>query len=258
MKPLRIGIVGFGRAGKTAALEVLKDSELQLAWVARRTWPKGDIKVQLEGEHVPALTPELLAELKLAGAHRTDLVIDFAGSDAIQNYAHLAKKGVRMVSAVSHYESQDIELLKNVARRTAVLHSPNITIGVNLILAIARVLRKVIPNADIQILEEHFANKRGRSGTAELIADVLGLDHDETIRSIRAGGIIGKHELIFGLQNQTIRLIHESINRAAFAKGALLAGKWLMDADPGLYSMEKLVFSRMHKGFIAEAEKDSA
>jgi 4-hydroxy-tetrahydrodipicolinate reductase len=258
MARLRIGIVGYGRAGKTAALEVVKDPELRLVWVARRRWRNGERHVCLEGADYPALEAESLANPALMAAHRPDLVIDLAGSDAIRHYAHLAGRRTRIVSAVSHYESEDALLLKAAARRTAVLHSPNITLGVNLILVVARVLRRLIPHADVQILEEHFADKQGRSGTAERIADILGLDPDATIRSIRAGGIVGKHELIFGMQNQTVRLVHESISRAAFARGALLAGKWLMDADDGLYTMEKLVFARMRKGFLAEAEEEAA
>lgn len=258
MARLRIGIIGYGRAGRIAAQEVIKDPELRLAWIARREWSGGARHVHVDGADYPALDSEALAKPALMSAHRVDLVVDLAGSDAIRHYAHLAGRGVRIVSAVSHYESEDALLLKAAARRTAVLHSPNITLGVNLILAVARVLRRLIPHADVQILEEHFSEKRGRSGTAERIADLLGLDPDETIRSIRAGGIVGKHELIFGMPNQTVRLVHESINRAAFARGALLAGKWLMEAEPGLYTMEKLVFARMRKGFLAEAEEEGA
>jgi len=265
MKTIKVGIVGYGRAGKTAALEVIKDPELRLLWVARRHWPSGSAigkagsrLVHIDGRDFPALDASDLADRRMLRHLRPDLVIDLAGSDAISEYAHLAEKGVRLVSAVSHYEPEDFEVLRRASRLTAVLHSPNITLGVNLILVVARMLRRLIPHADIQILEEHFAEKHGRSGTAERIAKMLGLDPDDTIRSIRAGGIVGRHELIFGLPNQTVRLVHESINRAAFARGALLAGKWLMDAEPGLYTMEKLVFGRMHKGFLAEAEEEGA
>lgn len=265
MGTIKVGIVGFGRAGRTAALAVLKDPELRLAWVARRRWRQGtcagqgpERMVHLEGGDFPALDAAALADPARMRHHRPDLVVDLAGSGAVREYAHLAAKGVRLVSAVSHYDEPDLAVLRRAARLTPVLHSPNITLGVNLILVVARVLRRLIPHADIQILEEHFAEKQGRSGTAERIAAMLGLDPDETIRSIRAGGIVGKHELIFGLQNQTVRLVHESISRAAFARGALLAGKWLMDAEPGFYTMEKLVFGRMRKGFLAEAEEEGA
>jgi dihydrodipicolinate reductase len=53
-------------------------------------------------------------------------------------------------------------------------------------------------------------------------------------------------------------MVHETINRRAFARGALLAGKWLMNAEPGLYSMEKLVFKRIREGLNEDAEEASA
>lgn len=266
MRPLKVGIVGYGRAGKTAALEVIKDPELRLAWIARRHWRSGpDLTVQngrrtlhVEGRDVPVFETQELRDRAFMRQHRVDLIVDLAGSEAIRSYAHLAGYGTRFVSAVSHYEPADLATLKAAARTTAVLHSPNITLGINLLLVVARMLRKLIPQADVQILEEHFAAKDGRSGTAERLASILGLEPDLSIRSIRAGGIIGKHELIFGLPNQTIRLVHESINRAAFARGALLAGKWLREAEPDFYTMEKLVMRRVRSGFLEDLEEEGA
>lgn len=266
MRPLKVGIVGYGRAGKTGALEVIKDPELRLAWIARRHWrSEPDLTVQngrrtlhVEGRDVPVFETQELRDRAFMRQHRVDLIVDLAGSEAIRSYAHLAAYGTRFVSAVSHYEPADLATLQAAAGTTAVLHSPNITLGINLLLVVARMLRKLIPQADVQILEEHFAAKDGRSGTAERLASILGLEPDLAIRSIRAGGIIGKHELIFGLPNQTIRLVHESINRAAFARGALLAGKWLRDAEPDFYTMEKLVMRRVRSGFLADQEEEGA
>ncbi|NCC69675.1 MAG: dihydrodipicolinate reductase, partial [Clostridia bacterium] len=59
------------------------------------------------------------------------------------------------------------------------------------------------------------------------------------INSIRVGGIIGKHEVIFGLPNQTIRITHESLSKAAFGQGAIYAAKWIMSKGPGIYTMEE-------------------
>ena len=62
------------------------------------------------------------------------------------------------------------------------------------------------------------------------------------------GGIVGKHEVVFGLQNQTIRIIHESLNRGAFGEGAIYASKWIVGQDRGMFSMEQalsLTFANM-------------
>ncbi|MNY50372.1 4-hydroxy-tetrahydrodipicolinate reductase [compost metagenome] len=73
------------------------------------------------------------------------------------------------------------------------------------------------------------------------MAKQLDIDPTEHVNSIRVGGIVGKHEVIFGLPHQTIRIVHESISRAAFGTGAIFAAKWLQDKENGLYSMENVL-----------------
>ena len=90
-------------------------------------------------------------------------------------------------------------------------------------------------------MKEHFREKRGASGTALKIAEMLGLDKQTHVNSIRVGGIVGKHEVVFGLRNQTIRLTHEIISRAAFGAGALYAARSLQGAKSGFYTMEEIM-----------------
>ena len=61
------------------------------------------------------------------------------------------------------------------------------------------------------------------------------------------GGIVGKHEIVFGFPNQTVRLIHESISRKAFGQGDIFAAKWLVNIPNGLYSMENIVTDMMRE-----------
>jgi 4-hydroxy-tetrahydrodipicolinate reductase len=58
---------------------------------------------------------------------------------------------------------------------------------------------------------------------------------------------VGKHEIIFGLPNQTIRLIHESFNRAAFGQGAIFAANWLIQKKKGLFTMENIIIDMFQK-----------
>ena len=108
----------------------------------------------------------------------------------------------------------------------------------------SKMLKEVIPHADIEVVEEHFRAKKDISGTALKLARQLELDPESHVNSIRVGGIVGKHEVIFGLPHQTIRLVHESISRSAFGTGAIFAGKWVVQKDPGLYSMEDALQER--------------
>ena len=144
------------------------------------------------------------------------------------------------MSAVSHYDEPGAAALGAMSEKTAVLWSPNITIGINFIMVAAKIFRGLVPDADVQIVEEHFAAKKGVSGTATRMAKELHVSESECVLSVRAGGIVGKHEIIFGMPNQTIRLVHESISRAVFGRSALLAAKWLRDRPAGFYSMEDI------------------
>ena len=104
----------------------------------------------------------------------------------------------------------------------------------------AKVLKQIAPYTDIEIVEEHFKVKSGVSGTAIRIADELHIEHED-IKSVRAGGIIGTHEILFGFPFQTVRLKHESISREAFGNGALFAVEHLLQQPVGFYRMEDLM-----------------
>lgn len=58
---------------------------------------------------------------------------------------------------------------------------------------------------------------------------------------------MGRHEIIFGMPNQIIRLSHESINRAAFGQGAIFAVKYLLQQVPGTYTMETIIAEMFRK-----------
>ena len=110
-----------------------------------------------------------------------------------------------------------------------------------MLLVAAQILQKIVPHADIEIVEEHFKGKKEISGTAQKIANLLSLNVEKHLNSIRVGGIVGRHEIIFGMPNQTIRLFHESISRAAFGQGAIFAVKSLLGQPPGMYTMETII-----------------
>jgi 4-hydroxy-tetrahydrodipicolinate reductase len=108
------------------------------------------------------------------------------------------------------------------------------------LLLAAKILKTIAPYTDIELIEEHFKDKKEVSGTALKISQTLGIS-ETNVKSIRAGGIIGRHELIFGFPYQTVRLIHESIAREAFGNGALFAAKNILHKKTGLYCMEDLL-----------------
>lgn len=249
MEKIKVGFFGFGKTGKVVVNEFLGNSLFVLSWVVRR----GN-----EDHHKYAsrmLGHEFDAGKIFSGEdiddtffleNPVDIIVDFSDSKGVHLYEKAAKIGIPIISAISKYEQEDLELLESFAESTAVLYSPNITLGINVLMVAAQILQKITPHADIEVVEEHFKGKTEISGTAQKIAKVLNLEA-EHINSIRVGGIVGHHEIIFGLPNQIIRLSHQSINRAAFGQGAIFAVNFLVGKPPGSYTMETIIAEMFRK-----------
>ena len=243
---MKVGIVGFGRAGRSVASVFLQSPDTILEWVVRRS-SKLEHRSVPEFLGIPAENPGLIysrdeftAE-ELLEQHPVDVIVDFSSEEGIEYYGEAAaKRDIAIVSAVSNYSRAKVAYLKKLSRRTAVLWSPNITIGINFLILASKVLKKIAPYTDIEIVEEHFKAKADVSGTAKRIADSLGIRHSR-IKKIRAGGIIGTHEVLFGFPFQTVRLKHESISREAFGNGALFAATNLYGHKRGFHTMEDLL-----------------
>jgi 4-hydroxy-tetrahydrodipicolinate reductase len=243
---IRVGQMGFGRAGRSVASVLLESKATRLEWVLRRS-------TALESRSVPEILgvtsdePGLIhssgtvSAAELLDRSPVDAIVDFSSESGIRYYGEeAARRGVTIVTAVSHYADETMEYLKRLARSTRVLCSPNITLGVNFLIIAARILRNIDPSADVEIVEEHFRSKLEISGTARKIAETLGVP-DERIKSLRAGGIVGVHEVLFGFPYQTVRLKHESISREAFGNGALFALEHVHAMPNGFYLMEDLL-----------------
>lgn len=244
---INIGLIGFGRTGHLVAKEIIKDKTLNLKWVCRNHRHKQDqfasIALGYKTEFAPFIISKDITK-KFLTQNSIDVLIDFSSKTAIQYYKKFSCRGVKIVSAISKYSTKDIKLLHKLSKDTSILHSPNITLGINWLIFSSKILYKLIPEADIKIIEQHFKEKKEISGSALRIAEQLNLKSSEIIKSIRIGSLIGKHEVIFGLKNQTITLIHESTNRSAFGSGAIFALKWLNDKKSGLYSIDEAYFEK--------------
>lgn len=243
---MRVGLVGFGKTGKSVASVLLESKKVQLQWVLRRS------RV-LEHRSVPEFLgiesqePGLIHSIgefpaaELLDRYPVDVIVDFSSDNGVAYYGEEAmRRGITIVSAVSKYSEESLARIRHLSEGTRVLHSPNITLGVNFLIVAAKILRQIAPWTDIEIIEEHFRSKPEVSGTARIIAENLDLP-DEAIKTVRAGGIIGVHEILFGFPYQTVRLKHESIAREAFGTGILFALDNLPDIRSGLITMEDLL-----------------
>ncbi|MEX1167208.1 MAG: dihydrodipicolinate reductase C-terminal domain-containing protein [Hydrogenophaga sp.] len=243
---MKVGLIGFGKTGRAVASVLLDSKNTSLQWVVRQS-------SVLEHRSVPEYlgitsdepgliyTKDEFTMSELLSKHPVDIIIDFSSESGLDYYGdEAAKRGITIISAVSQYSENQLDKLQMLALKTQVMHSPNITLGVNFLIIAAKILKNIAPYTDIEIIEEHFKKKPEISGTAKVIAQKLGVP-DENIKVIRAGGIIGVHEILFGFPYQTVRLKHESISREAFGNGILFAIQALENKPNGFYSMENLL-----------------
>jgi len=243
---MKIALFGYGKTGSKVAEVLAEDESVSLACIVTRSGtselaPPLNQFAGSEANLVPIFSRNKVLTKNWLKRNEIDLVIDFSGSDAIVEYGQtIANQGVKLVSCVSAYGDVEQQELSRISKKIAVLWSPNITLGINFLLMAAKAIKVAMPGADINVTEEHFREKAELSGTAVRIAKELGTD-TEAINMIRAGGILGVHEVLFGYDNEVLRLRHESINRKAFGTGALFAAKALMNKRKGLYKMEDVL-----------------
>ncbi len=240
--PIRVGLLGYGRAGQAVATVLMSDPALDLRWVLRRhvaattTLPGSDIPVC-------ACPPEAFEAWLVA--HPVDVLIDFSDAAALPLYADAVRRvRVAVVSAVSSYPQETLAQAQVLGEYVPVMCSPNITLGINFLMLAAKLLRHIAPQADVEVVEQHFRDKPEVSGTARKLAQALNVDASH-ITALRLGGIVGHHEVIFGFPHQTVRLVHDSIRREAFGTGAAFAVKELVRCSPGFYSFESLLLRQV-------------
>ncbi len=248
--PFKVGLFGFGRTGSLVAKEIAADDSLSLSWVCRQSIPEKQFyashSLGFDESFAPFVSIKDL-NLDFIKNNPVDFIIDFSAASTCKIFHLFAQCGVKIVTAIASYTKEDLESIVRTSLKTPILASPNITLGINWLLIASGILKKIIPQADIEIVEEHFRDKIGASGTALKIAEHLNVDSRKHVNSIRVGGIVGRHEVIFGLPHQTIRLTHESISRSAFGTGAIAGAKWLMGKENGFYRMEHLVHEKFVK-----------
>ena len=190
-----------------------------------------------------------------------DCIIDFSHHTATEALLSFAKaKNIPVVIATTGHTDEEKECIVNAAKQIPVFHSANMSLGIALLVELAKTTAKAFPDADIEIIEKHHNRKLDApSGTALLLANAIkgvrksakfifgrsGQAKREVeeigIHAIRMGNIIGEHEVIVGTDTQTITLKHEAHSRALFAEGALAAADYLCGKGAGLYDMERMI-----------------
>lgn len=246
---IRVGLMGYGQAGQAVAAVLRDDPRFALTWVLRRAG--GDAPACVPGSDIPVLALDSTTFDDCIAERPVDALVDFSRPEALRQYGEAVRReGLTLVSAISAYDDAALAYARDLGKDTRVLCSPNVTVGINFLILAARLLRGIAPMADIEIVEQHFRDKPEVSGTARRIAETLSLE-DERITSLRLGGIVGHHEVIFGFPYQTVRLVHDSIRREAFGTGVAFALHELVQLAPGFYSFDDLLMNKVRAQLLS-------
>lgn len=190
-----------------------------------------------------------------------DMIIDFSHHSATNDICDYAvKRNLPIIISTTGQTEEETEKILQTSKSVPVFKSGNMALGVALVGCLAKIAAKAFPEADIEIVEKHHNKKLDvPSGTALLLADAIKSVRPQStynigrhengkrskeeigIHSIRMGGEVGTHEIIFATDSQVITITHKSENRALFADGALSAANFLIDQKPGLYNMDNIL-----------------
>ena len=196
-----------------------------------------------------------------------DVVIDFSVAAAIDRLiAFCDRRSLPVVLCTTGLSDEQLDRVKELSGRVAVLRSGNMSLGVNTILSLVQKAAGVFAPAgfDMEIVEKHHNRKLDApSGTAIMLADAAnegaggGYEYvyDRSARrqkrpekeigisAVRGGNIVGVHEVLFAGTDETVTITHQATSRAVFANGAIAAAKFLTDKPAGMYDMMDVIAS---------------
>jgi 4-hydroxy-tetrahydrodipicolinate reductase len=195
-----------------------------------------------------------------------DAIVDFTVPKASVEFARLAaKSGTAHIIGTTGFDAAAEAAIADAASKTAIVKAGNMSLGVNLLVALTRQVAAALGNDfDIEILEMHHRMKvDAPSGTALMLGEAAADGRDiplgeHSVRTrdghtgprrtgdigfatLRGGSVVGEHTVIFAGEGERIELTHRATDRSIFARGAVKAAIWTKDRVPGLYDMSDVL-----------------
>lgn len=196
-----------------------------------------------------------------------DVVIEFSTPDAsLRHLREVVNADKAIVLATTGFSSDELSEVKKLASKVKCVMAPNMSLGVNVMIQALELIAKSLgDDYDIEVIEAHHNHKADSpSGTAlrlaETVAAALGRDLDDVgvygrhgivgarpkkqigIHAIRGGDIAGDHTVMFATEGEQLSVVHRAHSPEAFAKGAIRAARWVVDAPRGLHDVSEVLF----------------
>lgn len=192
-----------------------------------------------------------------------DVIIDFSHPANFENILNFAKaKSLPIIMCTTGLTDEQKAQLKATSEEIPVFFSANMSLGINLLIRLAKMATKVLEkDFDIEIVEKHHNKKLDApSGTALAIADAIAGEmcndakyvyerqsvrkqrekSEIGIHAIRGGTIVGDHDVLFAGPDEVITLSHAAASREVFAQGAVKAAIFMTGKPKGFYCMDDL------------------
>ncbi len=263
---MKIGIVGCGgRMGQMLVREVLDTEGMALAGGTEQ--PGADGVGRDLGEMVGRGNLGLVVGCDASDLFATaDAVIDFTTPAATTLHAELAAEHrCVLVAGTTGLAVEQEQVLRQAATRTSIVWSANMSVGVNVLMALVEQVAKTLADDyDIEIVEMHHRHKvDAPSGTALALGRAAAAgrgvrlaDVKQAVRdghtgprrageigfaTLRGGDVVGDHDVMFAAEGERLILGHKASSRQVFAKGAVRAARWGHGRPPGLYSMRDVL-----------------
>ena len=198
---------------------------------------------------------------------KADVVVEFtAPSASIEHLRNVVDAGKTMVLATTGFTEAELAEVRELAQNTPCVMAPNMSVGVNVMLQAIQLVAKALgDDYDVEVIEAHHNQKADSpSGTALRIAEVLAEALDRNlaevgvygrhgivgarpekeigIHAIRGGDISGDHTVLYAGAGERIEITHRAHTREAFAKGAIRAARWVVNAPKGLHDISEVLF----------------
>ena len=262
MSIMKLGIMGAaGRMGRTLAGVI---HGMDGCTIAGAIEPPGSLAI---GQDIGLLAGlgkvgVVITDDPLEMVAKVDGILDFTIPKASTEFAGLAANAriVHVIGTTGHSEAE-MAAIKAAARHATIIKAGNMSLGVNLLVALTRKVAQALDaDFDIEVVEMHHKHKiDAPSGTALMLGQAaadgrkVALDQagvrvrdgitgerrrgDIGFASLRGGNVVGEHTVIFAGEGERIELTHRATDRGIFARGAVKAALWGRGKPPGLYSM---------------------